>query len=32
MANLVFDGQREGEEVKFILLRHIFTAKKGLFF
>ena len=32
MANLVFDGQREGEEVKFIFRRHIFTAKKGLFF
>lgn len=32
MANLIFDGQREGEEVKFIFRRHIFTAKKGLFF
>lgn len=32
MANLVFDGQREDEEVKFVFRRHIFTAKKGLFF
>ena len=32
MANLVFDGQREGEEVKFVFRRHILTAKKGLFF
>lgn len=32
MANLVFDGQREDEEVQFIFRRHIFTAKKGLFF
>jgi len=32
MANLVFDGQREGEDVKFIFRRHILTAKKGLFF
>ena len=32
MANLVFDGQREGEEVKFVFRRHILTAKKGLVF
>lgn len=32
MPKLIFDGQREGEEVKFIFRRHIFTAKKGLFF
>ena len=32
MAKLVFDGQREGEEVKFIFRRHILTAKKGLIF
>ena len=32
MAKLVFDGQREGEEVKFVFRRHIVTAKKGLFF
>lgn len=32
MANLVFDGQRDGEEVKFIFRRHIFTAKKGVIF
>ena len=32
MAKLVFDGQREGEEVQFVFRRHIVTAKKGLFF
>ncbi|MBQ6486600.1 PH domain-containing protein [Candidatus Saccharibacteria bacterium] len=32
MANLVFDGQREGEEVKFVFRRHVFTAKKGVIF
>ncbi len=32
MAKLVFDGQREGEEVLFVFRRHIVTAKKGLFF
>ncbi len=32
MAKLVFDGQREGEEVKFVFRRHFLTAKKGLFF
>ncbi len=32
MAKLVFDGQREGEEVKFIFRRHFLTAKKGFFF
>ena len=32
MAKLVFDGQREGEEVKFVFRRHFLTAKKGFFF
>lgn len=32
MAKLVFDGQREGEEVIFVFRRHIATAKKGFFF
>jgi uncharacterized membrane protein YdbT with pleckstrin-like domain len=32
MAKLVFDGQREGEEVKFVFRRHFLTAKKGIFF
>lgn len=32
MANLVFDGQREGEKVKFVFRRHFLTAKKGVFF
>ncbi len=32
MSELVFDGQREGEEVKFIFRRHIATARGGLRF
>ena len=32
MANLIFDGQREGEEVQFIFRRHFLTARKGIFF
>ena len=32
MAKLVFDGQREGEEVKFIFRRHVLTSKKGVIF
>ena len=32
MVDLVFDGQREGEEVQFVFRRHILTAKKGLVF
>ena len=32
MAKLVFDGQREGENVKFVFRRHFLTAKKGFFF
>ena len=32
MTKLVFDGQREGEEVKFVFRRHFLTAKKGFFF
>ena len=32
MSNLQFDGQREGEEVKFVFRRHFLTAKKGFFF
>lgn len=32
MAKLVFDGQRDGEEVKFVFRRHFLTAKKGFFF
>ncbi len=32
MSRLSFDGQREGEEVKFIFRRHISTANKGIFF
>jgi len=32
MAKLVFDGQREGENVKFVFRRHILTAKKGTIF
>ena len=32
MAELVFDGQREGEKVEFIFRRHIGTAGKGLVF
>ena len=32
MTKLVFDGQREGEEVKFIFRRHFTTAKMGVIF
>lgn len=32
MPKLVFDGQREGENVKFVFRRHFLTAKKGFFF
>jgi len=32
MTKLVFDGQRDGEEVKFVFRRHFLTAKKGFFF
>lgn len=32
MSELAFDGQREGEKVKFIFRRHITTARKGLRF
>ena len=32
MSKLVFDGQREGEEVEFIFRRHIATARGGLRF
>ena len=30
MAELAFEGQREGEEVQFIFRRHIATARKGV--
>ena len=30
MAELAFDGQREGEKVEFVFRRHIATARKGL--
>lgn len=30
MADLAFEGQREGEEVQFVFRRHIATARKGL--
>jgi len=32
MTKLVFDGQREGEEVKFVFRRHFSTAKAGIIF
>ena len=32
MTKLVFDGQREGEEVRFIFRRHFTTAKAGIIF
>lgn len=32
MSELAFDGQREGEKVKFVFRRHITTARKGLRF
>lgn len=30
MADLTFDGQREGEKVKFVFRRHFSTARKGV--
>lgn len=32
MSELSFDGQREGEKVKFVFRRHISTIKKSIFF
>lgn len=32
MAELLFDGQREGEKVKLVFRRHLVTARKGLLF
>ena len=32
MAELLFDGQREGEKVKLVFRRHLITARKGLGF
>ena len=32
MAELLFDGQREGEKVKLVFRRHLATARKGLWF
>ncbi len=32
MTKLIFDGQREGEDVKFIFRRHFTTAKSGVIF
>lgn len=32
MSEMMFDGQREGEEVMFVFRRHILTAKKGIWF
>ena len=32
MTKLIFDGQREGEEVKFVFRRHFTTAKAGIIF
>lgn len=32
MSKLDFDGQREGEEVKFVFRRHISVANKGIVF
>ena len=29
---MIFDGQREGEEVQFVFRRHFLTAKSGLIF
>lgn len=31
-TKMVFDGQREGEEVQFVFRRHFITAKKGFLF
>ncbi len=32
MSELAFEGQHEGEEVKFLFRRHFLTAKKGIIF
>ena len=32
MTKLIFDGQREGEDVKFVFRRHFTTAKAGVIF
>ena len=32
MRKMIFDGQREGEEVQFVFRRHFLTAKSGLIF
>lgn len=32
MRKMIFDGQREGEEVQFLFRRHFLTAKSGVIF
>ena len=32
MRKMIFDGQREGEEVHFVFRRHFLTAKSGVIF
>ena len=32
MKKMIFDGQREGEEVQFVFRRHFLTAKSGVIF
>ena len=32
MRKMIFDGQREGEEVQFVFRRHVLTAKSGVIF
>ena len=32
MRKIIFDGQREGEEVQFVFRRHFLTAKSGVIF
>lgn len=32
MTKIMFDGQREGEEVQFVFRRHFVTAKRGIWF
>ena len=32
MIKMIFDGQREGEEVQFVFRRHFLTAKSGVIF
>ena len=32
MRKMIFDGQREGEEVQFVFRRHFLTAKSGVMF